>query len=384
MPSAPDSSPSAGLIHERTGGAGPGAAFVAGLALLALVMGTVLLVLATAFPTGTNAEGAYAREDSMLSRAFDSVGLVAARNLVAAAGALAIVGTGILARRIFHHDGVGLLAATFVALDPAFLAAGHLALPTVPLLGFSLMGAALLSTSKDGLRWLGSLSLGAAAFLEPVLALWVVPLFLLVLLRGNIYAAPKHLVSAAARVAALPFVGAVGGAVLGSGGSLACLQGSAVDQFLLARAADAGPVVIVHNPALWFGGLAALAILGGGATFHVLGNFRLARLPGRVQVRLPEPLPDYHARALWLLLLAVAAPSPILWMPVLAIALAAGMRHLARDAPGFGLVVALASVAFGVLYLIRLWPLVTGSATAADLADLLPVVPWATANFCAG
>ncbi len=383
-PTVHDPGPSARLTHERTGGSGPGIAFIAGMVALALIAGALLVVLAVAYPAVTNAESAYAQADTPAAKATAALGSGAARNLVAAAGVLAVVGAGLLGRRLFHNDGVGLLAATLLVLDPAFLALGHLALPVIPVLALAVAGAGLLATARGTLRWLGSLLLAGASFVEPVLAAWAVPLLLLVLLRGNIYAAPKHLGSALAQVALLPVLAAGAGQALGSGGTLACLAATRPDHLLLAAAPDTGSVIIVHNPAFWFGGLAALLVLGGAAVVHVLRHFRLARLPGRIQLRLPDPLPAYHARALWLLLLAVCAPLPSLWMPLLAIALAAAIHHLARDAPGFGLAVALGSVAFAVLYLVRFWSLVTGNATGAEVADLLPVVPWAQMVACGG
>ncbi len=381
-PTANESTPSARLIHERTGGPGPSAPFVAGLAILALATAGLLVALALQDPNPTSAEAAFADDSSPLAKLMEALGLAGARNASALMAAVAVVGAGLLGRRLFHHDGVGLLAAIFVVLDPAFLALGHLALPTTPILALALLGSALITTANNGTRWLGSILLAAAAFSQPLVAAWAIPLAALVLLRGNIYAAPKHLWSALAQVALLPLLAGAAGQALGAARDPSCFAATRFDVLRLANAVDAGPTMIVHNPALWFGGLAVAVALGGAAGLHVGSQFKLARLPGRIQMRLPEPLPARHARSLWLLLLILAAPVPMLWAPLFAIALAAGIRNLARDAPGFGLIVALGAVAFGALYLVRIWPLVTGTATPAELAALLPVVPWAGQSAC--
>ena len=141
-------------------------------------------------------------------------------------------------------------------------------------------------------------------------------------------------------------------------------------------------IVALHNPATWYGGLGALLFLGVGALLSMARQFRVARLPGRVQLRLAEPLGATHARALWLGAFALVLPFPGLWLPLFAIALAAGIGELSEDAPGFGLAVAIVSLGFALLGLVRLWPLVNGGSDPVQVQELLNFLPWVTVRGC--
>jgi hypothetical protein len=294
------------------------------------------------------------------------LGLAGGRAFSALCAAATVAAVAAAGRRLLHSDGWGLLAAFLVALDPAFLAMARLALPeTVVLAGLTVALAAFLSGSSR-LHWVGAAALWVAALADPRALLWSFPLALLLLVRGHIYAAPRHL------------------GLFVSAGSLpaSCLALSRSVALRLSIVPDLGAgVAAAHNPATWFGGLGALLFLGSAGLGLLARQFRVARLPGRVQLRIAEPLPPLLARGLWLLLLALLAPSPLLWVPLFALALGAGVEALAEDAPGFGLAVGGVLLLFAVLGLARAWALVHGG---ADLVPGMPagLVPWGHVAAC--
>jgi hypothetical protein len=305
------------------------------------------------------------------------IGLHPARIVSAVFGAAAVAATCLVARRLLHNDTAALLAGGLVALDPALLAVSRLALPDTLALASLLAALACFLAIPVSIHWLGAGLLAFAALAEPRTLLWSLPLLWMVLMRGHIYAAPRHLTLAALQTVAAPLLGVLlhlltNGGIVG----LPCrvpIQSS----LALTSSIGYGGVVAIHNPITWFGGLGAILLLGGTALAIVARQFRIARLPGRVQMRLADPLPGTHARILWLLLLAVLAPFPMVWLPLFAIALASGISLLAEDAPGFGAVVALVTLLFGVLGLLRVWGLVSG--TGGQVTSL---VPWSHVIGC--
>jgi hypothetical protein len=299
--------------------------------------------------------------------------------LSAAAAALAVAGVAAAGRTLGHSALAGLLAAALLALDPAFLLAGRLALPLALEMAFLAWAVAWAASPVPLLHWAAGLSLAGAALLDPWAALLALPLTVLLLLRGHIYAAPQHLGLAAAQVVVLPGLAALLRALADAGPVASCLEMAPVDRLLLLKLAQPSPgLLFAPNPVVWLGGAGALLALGLGAAGFGLARFRVARAPGRVQVRVVAPLPVALARGAWLLLLAVAAP-PAAWPLLFAVALALGVRDLGEDAPGFGLVLALLLLGFAGLVLGRSWGAVAGT---GGFEEALRLVPWAQAQPC--
>ncbi|HET6398199.1 MAG TPA: hypothetical protein VFH47_01435 [Candidatus Thermoplasmatota archaeon] len=225
--------------------------------------------------------------------------------------------------------------------------------------------------------------------MQPSALLWSVPLALMVVLRGHVYAAPAHVLHALGQCIAVPAAGAAAGALLrasleGGAGIHACLAPDRIPLLALRHVVDlGGGLVAMPNPITWLAG--ALVALGVGllAVVSVLTRFRLQRLPGRLQIRLPGSLPTYQARGAWILLLAATAPTAPLMLALLAIALANGILGLSDDAPGFGVAISLAALAFAVSFLVRAWDLAAGTADAAAITDALNIVPWSELHACA-
>ena len=314
----------------------------------------------------------------------DSFGVTWARLVSAAAFGISVGAATVVCRRLFHSDVTAYLAGALVLLDPGFLTLGRLALPDAIAVAGILAALAFFLSDAPWAHWAGSVALGVAVAADPRTLIWGVPLALLALLRGHIYAAPRHLGLAGLQGLALPAL-AAGLHLLAMEGQLRgviCQPGS--DSALgLATSIDYGGIIAIHNPVTWFGGLGAILFLAAESLSTVARQFRLARLPGRLQMRLGVPLQPMQARILWLLLLVLLIPFPGALLPLLAIALAAGIGNLADDAPGFGLAVALVVLLFAVLALARAWPLVAGTASPDTVQDLLGMVPWTRTVACA-
>lgn len=346
---------------------------------LALAVAAVAVTLWLAAHAGSAlpAEEALAQGGGPLGALLDAIGTGPARALAAVFSGFAVAGTAWAGRSLFHSDAVGLVAGALVALDPSVLAVGHLAVPGMVATGSSLAALAMLLTPRPVLHWLASPLLTVAALALPAVLVWLVPLAVLALLRGHIYAAPRHLATVTAQVIAIPAATAM------VAFWLAGTQGPPWDcngfwlGLSLGGTADLGGVAAPRNPITWFGGLGSLLILGGAATALVLARFRIARLPGRLQLRLEGPLSPGYARILWLLALCAAAPLA-LWLPLLALALVAGVQQLAEDAPGFGLAVSAGLLLFAALGLARAWPAVTGE----DAQAALRLIPWTRLGGC--
>ncbi|MCA1811952.1 MAG: phospholipid carrier-dependent glycosyltransferase [Halobacteriales archaeon] len=368
--------PTSQIAQERVQPGPPGPLF------LALAGGVAAGVFAVAFWLGHAPAGptvAEATEPSLVSL----LGLAGGRAFSALCAAATVGAAAAAGRRLLHSDGWGLLAALLVALDPAFLAMARLALPDmVALAGLTVALAAFLSGSSR-LHWAGSAALWVAALADPSALLWSLPLALLLLVRGHIYAAPRHLGLAVGQALGIP-VTAAALHLLVSAGTLpdSCLALSRASALALSAVPDLGSgVAAAHNPASWFGGIGAILFLGTAGLALLARQFRIARLPGRVQLRIGEALPPLLARGLWLLLLALLAPSPLLWVPLFALALGAGVEALAEDAPGFGVAVAGVVVLFAVLGLVRAWGLVAGGAPLVP-GTQAGLVPWGQVVRC--
>lgn len=306
---------------------------------------------------------------------------LAGRTMAALGGALAVGATAVAGLRLFHSEWVGLLAGLLVLLDPGLLVHGHLATPVAPLLGLLMGALACFVWPRATVHWIGSLLLTVAAVVHPASLFWSLPLAALVLLRGHIYAAPKHLAETGLQVLLFPAAGAAIGAW--AGGLSGCFAPDRLDAVVLRTVVAPGQsVVAVHNPAIWFAGLGALLFLAFAGLVMMAARFRIQRLPGRIQFRLPGPLPRTAARFLWLLGLALFVPHPVVWLPLLALALAGGVRDLGEDSRGFGLVVAALVVLFAVLYTARLWALVVGTGSPAEAAEMAQVLPWTRVVGC--
>jgi hypothetical protein len=310
------------------------------------------------------------------------LGVATGRALSSAAAGLAVAGVALAGRRLSHSNLAGLLAAALVAADPAFLVQGHLATPGALTLALLIWALALVSSPIPLLHWFSGVALAGAAFLEPWAALWVLPLVAFLLLRGHIYAAPQHFGLAVAQVGFLPaFAVGLRWALEGGLSSVpACFSLLPWDRFALTKVVQPGPdLLLLPNPVAWLGGAGALLFLGLGGVAFALARFRVARAPGRLQVRIVSPIPPVLARGIWLLLLAIAAPS-LAWGFLFAIALAMGIRELGEDAPGFGLALAIVLLAFAALVLVRAWGAVAG--LDGGVAEAMGLIPWATADSC--
>jgi hypothetical protein len=225
-------------------------------------------------------------------------------------------------------------------------------------------------------------ALAVAVLALPSAALWIVPLGFLLLLRGHIYAAPQHLGLALAQVALVPVLALLArGLAEGDLWSMPdCLSPSLGAALLLQELRMPGPgLLVVPNPVTWLAGADTVLFLGLGGVAFTLARFRLARAPGRLQVRVVSPFPPVLARGLWLMLLVLLAP-PVAWLPLLALALALGIRELGDDAPGFGVMLAVVVLGFTAVVLWRAWMAVAGD--AGGVADALDLVPWAEAIPC--
>ncbi len=352
--------------------------------LILSVSVTVALAAIGLSPGGrVDAEESFLEGDAFLPALQAFASAPVARAWSAVAGGILVASTAWATRRLLHADGPALLAGLLVAFDPLMLTHGRLATQVAPATSLAVLGLAAFLTSRPSAHWFGSAAFGLACFLDPMNLLWAGPLAAIMLVRGHIYAAPQHLLTSGTQTLAIPAAAAVLGMIGADSLARGCMQVGRFEGLVLAAVPHAGGgIYAVPDPALWLAGLAALAFLGGTALVTVLGGFRLQRLPGRLQIRLPQPLRREQGRALWLLLLATLAPTPVLWVPVLAMAIAAAVQDLSRDASGFGVVVGTFVVGFAIAYLVRLLPVVLGTAGPEEAADLATVVPWTQIRDC--
>lgn len=371
------------IARERLTPGAPPNLWTGAVILLSLIV-TILLAAIGLGPAGrVAAEEAFRNGDGFLPALQAFASAPVARAWSAIAGGALVAATMVATRRLLHADGPALLAGLLVALDPMVLTHGRLATQVAPATALAVAGLALFLATSPTLHWIGSASYALACFLDPQNLLWMLPLAAMMLVRGHIYAAPQHFTIATAQTVLIPAAAAVLGVVGADSLSRGCTQVDRLDGLLLAVVPHAGSgIYAVPNPALWLAGIAALVFLGGTALVDVLRGFRLQRLPGRLQIRLPHPLRREQGRALWLLALALFAPTPLLMVPMLAMAIAAGVQELSRDARGFGAVVGTFVVGFAIAYTLRLLPVVTGSVGPEQAAELARVVPWTTIASC--
>ncbi|MHB1260603.1 MAG: hypothetical protein ACYC2H_02680 [Thermoplasmatota archaeon] len=381
------SSPAAGLLRpplaaspiaqERVGPGRPHWAFV----LAAVLLGAGVAVAAAAIGSGEPATPAEAQAAGSPA-GVAGLGLEAGRAMAAVAAGLAVAGVAMAGRRLTHSGPAGLLAAALVAADPAFLLQARLGLPAALVVAALAWALAFSLSPIPLLHWMAGLALAVAAFLDPWAALWVAPLAGLLLVRGHIYAAPQHLGLALAQVALLPALAFLLRVSVGGGLSFvpACMAEMGLSRIALMSLVQPGPaLLLLPDPVVWFGGAGALLFLGlGGVAFSVM-RFRVARAPGRLQLRVVAPMPPVLARGVWLLALALLAP-PVAWLPLFAIALAMGIGELGEDAPGFGFALAVVLLAFAALVLLRSWGAVAGD--GGGVLEAMRLVPWATATPC--
>lgn len=381
------SGPAAGLLRpppaaspiaqERVAPGRPDFGFV----LAALVLGAATTVVAIALAMrgpAVPAESLAAADPFGVA----NLGLAAGRLLAACGAGLAVAGVAVAGRRLSHSGPAGLLAAALVALDPAFLLQGSLGVPLAVEAAALAWALAFATSPVPLLHWMSGVSLAVAALVDPVAALWVLPLAAFLLLRGHIYAAPQHFALALAQVAILPLAAVALHVVVAGDLALApaCLSLGLGSRLALLQLAQPGPaLLLLPDPVVWLAGAGTLAAFGLGGLGFAVARFRIARAPGRLQVRLVSPIPAVLARGSWLLVLAVAAP-PAAWIALFAIALAMGIRELGEDAPGFGLAVALVLLGFAGLVLARAWGALAGDPGGIDQA--LRLVPWAETVGC--
>lgn len=357
--------------------------WITAIVLLSVSVTFALGLMGIAPSARVDAEEAFLEGDGFLPALQAFASAPVARIWSAIAGGMLVAATAWATRRLLHADGPALFAGVLVALDPMVLAHGRLSTQVAPATSLAVVGLAAFLTNRPGAHWFGSAAFGLACFLDPMNLLWAIPLAAIMLVRGHIYAAPQHLLTAGTQTLAVPVAAAVLGMVGADSLARGCMQVARMEGLFLVTVPHAGGgIYAAPNPALWLAGLAALVFLGGTALAVVVRGFRLQRLPGRLQIRLPEPLRREQGRALWLLTLAVFAPTPVLWVPVLAMAIAAAIQDLSRDARGFGIVVGTFVVGFAIAYLVRLLPVVLGTAGAEQAADLATIVPWTSAQNC--
>lgn len=363
------------IAKERLGPAAPPNWWIAAVLGLGLLV-TIGLIAAADVPSHRlRAEAAYQESDGFLQAIHAFLDISSARMLSAVAAGVFVVATGFVARRLLHANLPSLLAAGLVAIDPALLVHGRLATPVALASASAMIAFALFLGRYTRTHWWASGFLTLACFLEPVHLWWGLPMAMLVLVRGHIYAAPRHAFMAGLQTLAVPVAGTLLGLVGSSSLDDGCYQVGGVAGLLQLRSADLGGFVALPNPVTWFGGLVALAFLGVWAASHVLGQFRLQRLPGRIQVRLPDALRRIHGRVLWIAAFAVFAPTPLLWLPLFAVALGAGTHELGRDAKAFGIIVGLVVLAFAAIASFQ-------GIDAVSLELTRPALPWTNTVSC--
>lgn len=378
-PTAPSTSAIV-LERSRVGNLSP--AFVVGLAFLAggaLAVGLVLMTLGAE----TDAESLARTRLGGLAE----FGLTTGRTASAVAVAVTVASVAWAGRTLTRSDVGGLLAAALVALDPALLTYGRLALPTaLSLAGMALALACMLSP-RPAMAWVGSAALALAALVDPRALAWGPILVLLLLLRGHIYASPRLLGVALLQAILVPALGAgLHLAVEGTWSATpACLEPSLWSVWTLRAIPMPGATMVaLPNPVTWFAGLGALLFLGLGGLFFAAFKFRVGRANGRLQMRVVSPLPPVLGRGVWLLLLAFATALavPQALVLLLALALALGVQDLGSDAPGFGLTLGLVLLLFAGVVLVGAWEGVAGTGGAQGVADTIRLVPWARLSQC--
>ncbi len=368
------------IARERLEPGPPSNQWISAIIILAGATFLVLAVMGLSPVERTAAEELYRAGDGPLQALDASLTPSFARWLSAAAAATAVLATGFAARRLLHNESISIIAAGLVMIDPGFLIHGRLATPVAPAMAAALLALALFLSPNRRWHWIAAAALAFACFLDPAYILWGVILGILAIARGHIYAGPQHAGIAALQTLLIPAAGSLLGIVSGDSLGPDCFASSRASALLLLHPVHLGSNLHWHpNPVLWFAGLGAIAWLGLSAAALVFWHFRLQRLPGRIQVRLHQPLRREQGRALWLLAFVAFAPTPALWTPLFAIAIGAAILELGRDSSRFGWGVGIAIGVLGFAYTIRLWPILIG---AGDVSDLVSGIPWATTQTC--
>lgn len=342
---------------------------------LGVLVTVALLALAGTPEDRLQAETTYQESDGFLQGIQALLGVTGARAISALSAGVVVASTAWIARRLFHLQIPALLAAVLVAIDPGMLTQARLATPVLPALAASTSALALFLSRRPRDHWWASGLLAFAAFLDPHQLLWALPCAAIVLVRGHIYAAPRHALTAGTQAIAIPLIGGLIGLAGSQSLQDGCYEVRGLPGFLRLESVDLGGFVATPNPVTWFGGFVALLFLLIWALSQIFGNFRLQRLPGRVQLRLPDGLKRIHGRILWLAFLTLFAPSPFSWLPLFAIALAAGSDELGRDAKAFGYVVGAVLLVFAI---IASWQGI--GALGLDIGT--PALPWTRMVSC--
>lgn len=356
--------------------------------LLGMAVTAVAIVLGTLREDITHAEDLYLKAGGAWGILHDLVGLDTLRVLVAVAAGATVTAAGFVARRFTHGAGLGVLASVLVALDPALLVDGQLALPAAVLRFAAVAALALALGGHPIYHWLVPVPLIVGGLIEPWFLLWGVAIALMLLFRGHIFAAPKHLRDALFQgiglplLAGIPLLIAVNQVIITT--DVTCGPSMMASILLLDVPHYATGLVAFMNPVVVLGGLGVLAGLAIAALVQVGGTFRLARLPGRVQIRLPERLGRIPSRALWLAAFALVMPAPQVAIVIGAVAIALGVQGLMVDSPVFATVVAILTAGFAVLVVVRLAPVIAGTADVEGLTDILQWLPWVDPNACVG
>jgi hypothetical protein len=318
----------------------------------ALLIAGGLITLAVFEDGALPAEDAY---DSGAGWVLQKIPLDYARAITAIAAGLAAGIWGFVARRIYHSETIGLATTWLIALDTGFLVQGHLvqSLPWEMLFA----GSAVLIATLPYPRAHWAIPLPLALYgLENRASIFIgIAIFAILLTRGHIYATGKHVTTAFWQT--IPALT----------GLFSTFHWSLLD----AGARTLGPGSIhLHNPALWYTGIIA-AIAGiSGALLFIASQFRMARHPGRVQIRLQTRLPRILGRTLWNALLL-----PVL-LPALIMHLLGGIRILTEDSRGFRFALYGGIFAFAIVYLVRFWSFILGNGTPEDMAALAEILPW--------
>lgn len=380
-PPASSAAPATSAITQERAGSGPlTLAFLAVSLLLAVGAGAAAWILGV-----RGAETVAETYAEPLVFGLADQGLAFGRAVSAIATATTVLGIAFAGRSLTRSGIAGLLAAAVVAADPALLVYGRLALPTALTLAFLAVSLACFAASRSWVPWFGGLALALGALVDPRVLLWGPVLAVFTLLRGHIYASPRHLGIALVQALAIPAVGAAIHVAAQQGWAAVpiCLAPGTVQMLTLHAAIQPGANLLAQpNPVTWVVGLGAVLFLGlGGAGFGAM-RFRLARANGRMQARLVAPFPPVFGRGIWLLLLALVVPIPQAWLLLAALALALGIQDLGEDAPGFGLALAIALLAFAAVVLWRSWDAVAGTGGATGVEDALNLVPWAQSAPC--
>jgi hypothetical protein len=374
------------VVSEREGPGLPQIWFLLAVLGLGVAVAAITITLGLLRGPTIHAERVFLEAGGAWAVAVGILKVPIVRILMGVIAGATVVATGFVGRRFTHSATMGMLAAVLVALDPALLVDGQLAVPATVLRFAAVSSLALALGGHPVYHWLTPIPVVIGALLEPTFLLWGLALAMLILFRGHIFVAPKHLRSAIMQgfgISLLLFVPAyfVLRSTIGIQ-NVACGASYSRSMLLLEVPHYAPGIVSLTNPVVVLGGLAVLAAMAFAAVFQVLSSFRLARLPGRIQVRLPGRLGRTPSRALWLALFALLIPGPPVAVIIGAVAIALGIQTLSDDSKSFGATVAAIAILFSAVVAVRLTPVIAGIASADTLVDSLAWLPWVNSYVC--